>query len=90
MSAFATRLEQQKSRGSRFFIGDSLSAMDVYWATFSNMLIPLGPELMPMPSRVRAMFTTTEPTIVAAIKPILIEHRDFIFKNYLELPIDLS
>ena len=90
LTAFATRLEQQKSRGSRFFIGDSLSAIDVYWATFSNMLIPLAPELMPMPSRVRAMFTTTEPTIVAAIKPILIEHRDFIFKNYLELPIDLS
>ena len=90
LTAFANRLEQQKSRGSRFFIGDSLSAMDVYWATFSNMLIPLAPELMPMPARVRAMFTTTEPTIVAAIKPILIEHRDFIFKNYLELPVDLS
>ena len=24
------------------------------------------------------------------LKPILIEHRDFIFKNYLELPVDLS
>jgi glutathione S-transferase len=90
LTALATRLEQQKSRGSRFFVGDALSAMDVYWAAFSNMLVPLAPELMPMPSRVRAMFTATEPTIVAAIKPILIEHRDFIFKNYLELPVDLS
>ncbi|HZC45613.1 MAG TPA: hypothetical protein VE243_04000 [Candidatus Acidoferrum sp.] len=90
LTALATRLEHQKARGSRFFIGDSLSAMDVYWAAFSNMLQPLAPELMPMPSRVRAMFTKTEPTIVAAIKPILLEHRDFIFKNYLELPVDLS
>ena len=90
LTALAARLEHQKARGSRFFIGDSLSAMDVYWAAFSNMLQPLAPELMPMPSRVRAMFTKTEPTIVAAIKPILLEHRDFIFKNYLELPVDLS
>jgi hypothetical protein len=86
----AARLEQQKVGGSRFFIGDSLSAMDVYWAAFSNMLKPLPPELMPMHERMRAMFTTTDPTVVGALKPILIEHRDFIFKNYLELPIDLS
>jgi hypothetical protein len=43
-----------------------------------------------MPEMIREMFTTTEPRIVAATNPILIEHRDFIFKNYLELPIDLS
>ncbi|MGA8644570.1 hypothetical protein [Candidatus Binatus sp.] len=90
LTALAARLEQQKGRGSRFFIGDSLSAMDIYWAAFSNMLKPLPPKLMPMHERMRAMFTTTDPTVVAALKPILIEHRDFIFKNYLELPIDLS
>ncbi len=64
--------------------------MDVYWATFSNAMNPLAPELCPMPEMIRAMFTTTDPTIVAATKPILIEHRDFIYKNYLELPVDLS
>jgi glutathione S-transferase len=90
LTALAARLEQQKARGSRFFIGDSLTAMDIYWAAFSNMLKPLPPELMPMHERIRAMFTTTDPTVVAALKPILIEHRDFIFKNYLELPVDLS
>jgi len=90
LTALAARLEQQKARGSRFFIGDSLSALDVYWAAFSNAMRPLAPELCPMPEMIREMFTTTEPTIVAATKPILIEHRDFIFKNYLELPIDLS
>lgn len=90
LNALATRLEQQKSSGSRFFIGDSLSALDVYWAAFSNMLKPLAPELCPMHPRIREMFTTTDPTVVAALKPILIEHRDFIFTNYLELPVDLS
>jgi glutathione S-transferase len=90
LTALASRLEQQKGRGSRFFIADSLSAIDIYWAAFSNMLKPLPPELMPMHERMRAMFTTTDPTVVGALKPILIEHRDFIFKNYLEIPIDLS
>lgn len=90
LTTLAARLEQQKTRGSRFFIGDSLSAMDVYWATFSNMMKPLPPELCRMPGMVREMFTATEPAIVAALKPILIEHRDFIFENYLELPVDLS
>ena len=90
LNALTARLEQQKAHGSRFFIGDSLSAMDIYWAAFSNAMKPLAPELCPMPEMIRAMFTTTDPAIVAATTPILIEHRDFIFKNYLELPVDLS
>jgi glutathione S-transferase len=90
ITALADRLQEQKTRGSRFFIGDSLSAMDVHWAAFSNAMKPLAPELCPMHARIREAFTITEPTIVAATHPILIEHRDFIFKNYLELPVDLS
>jgi len=90
IEALAKRLQEQKARGSRFFIGDSLSAMDVYWAAFSNAMKPLAPELCPMLPMIREMFTTTEPSIVAATKTILIEHRDFIFKNYLELPVDLA
>jgi glutathione S-transferase len=90
LTALATRLEQQKARGSQFFIGNSLSALDVYWAAFSNAMKPLAPDLCPMPDMIREMFTTREPSIVAATAPILIEHRDFIFKNYLELPVDLS
>ena len=43
-----------------------------------------------MPRIIREMFTITEPQIVAATHPILLEHRDFIFGNYLELPVDLS
>jgi hypothetical protein len=90
LASLAKRLQEQKSRGSRFFIGDNLSAMDVYWAASSNAMKPMAPALCPMNERIRDAFTITEPTIVAAIHPILIEHRDFIFKNYLELTVDLS
>ncbi len=90
LTALAKRMEEQRTRGSRFFIGDTLSALDVYWAAFSNALKPLAQELCPMPRIIRELFTTTEPAIVAAMNPILFEHRDFIFRNYFELPVDLS
>ncbi len=90
LSVLAQRLSYQKTRGSRFFVGDRLLALDVYWAAFSNAMRPLEGELCPMPKRIREMFTITEPSIVAAAHPILFEHRDFIFQHYLELPVDLS
>ncbi|MFI5351897.1 MAG: hypothetical protein ACHQZS_02960 [Candidatus Binatales bacterium] len=90
LTALAARLEHQRARGSRFFIGDALSALDIYWAAFSNAMKPLEPELCPMPRIIRELFTVTEPAIVAATDPILLDHRDFIFSNYLELPVDLS
>jgi len=90
LTALSARLEQQRARGSRFFIGDTLSALDVYWAAFSNAMKPLDEQLCPMPRIIREMFTITETEIVAATHPILLEHRDFIFENYLELPVDLT
>ncbi len=90
LAALAARLERQRANASRFFIGHSLSAVDVYWAAFSNSMKPLASELCPMPDFLREMFTVSEPTVVAAMHPILFEHRDFIFSDYLELPVDLS
>ena len=84
-----TRLEQQRAKGSQFFIGNQLSALDIYWAAFAALVQPLSHEQCPMPSSFRKMYTNTDPTIQAAAKPILFEHRDFIYRNYLELPVDL-
>jgi hypothetical protein len=42
-----------------------------------------------MPAPFRKMYTNTDPIIQAAAEPILFEHRDFIYREYLELPIDL-
>lgn len=81
------RLERQKARGSRFFIGDRLSALDIYWATFATLIRPLPPELCPMASSFREMYTERNPAVVEATSPLLMEHRDFIYREYLELPI---
>jgi glutathione S-transferase len=83
------RLEQQRAQGSKFFIGDQLSALDIYWATFAALIQPLPQELCPMPQAFRTMYTNTDPVVQAAVTPLLLEHRDFAYHEYLELPIDL-
>jgi glutathione S-transferase len=84
-----TRLEQQRAKGSKFYIGNQLSALDIYSATFTALIQPLPHEQCPMPEPFRKMYTNTDPLVQAAAKPILFEHRDFIYREYLELPIDL-
>jgi glutathione S-transferase len=84
-----TRLEQQRMKGSRFFIGTQLSALDIYWATFAVLIKPLPPELCPIPEQLRTFFTNTDPTVAAAVTPLLMEHQDFIYREFLELPMDL-
>ncbi len=78
----------QKEKGSRYFIGEGLSALDIYWACFSNMLHPLPAELNPMDEQVRNSYQTQETQLLAATDPILLEHRDYIYKQYLQLPLD--
>lgn len=84
-----TRLEQQRAKGRTFFIGEHLSALDIYWAAFAAIVQPLPHELCPMPPLFRKLYTNTAPVIAAAVSPVLLEHRDFIYRTYLELPIDL-
>jgi hypothetical protein len=85
----ATRLEQQRAKGSKFFIGNQFSALDIYWATFAALIQPLPYELCPMPQSFRTLYTNTDPGVQVAVTPLLMEHRDFIYHEYLELPIDL-
>ncbi|HEV8712684.1 MAG TPA: hypothetical protein VGX03_07650 [Candidatus Binatia bacterium] len=83
------KLEQQRANGSRFFIGTQLSALDIYWAAFAALIQPLPHELCPMPQPFRKLYTNTDPVIQAAVHPLLMEHRDFVYREDLELPIDL-
>ncbi len=87
VGSLAAQLEQQKAEDSKFFIGNQLSALDIYWAAFAALVQPLPEELCPMASAFRAFYVTTEPVVVAALTPALLEHRDFIYQEYLELPI---
>ena len=89
LTAMAGQLESQRAKGSRFLVGDRLSALDIYWAAFAALLQPLPDELCPMPHGFRRLYTCTDPVVMQATTPQLIAHRDFIYHEYLELPVDL-
>jgi glutathione S-transferase len=89
LQSLARQLENQQGRGSRFLIGDQFSAVDIYWACFAALVRPLPDDLCPMPQGFRKMYTCDDPTVMSAVTPTLLEHRDFIYREYLELPVDL-
>jgi hypothetical protein len=85
----ARRLHSQRERGSRHLLGDALSIVDVYSATFMALCAPLPAEQCPMPEAMRAAFETMDDATASALDPILLDHRDFVYAEYLELPLSL-
>ncbi len=79
---FGSLLGAQLERGSRYFIGDCLSALDIYWAQFSSMVVTLPHDENPMNAGMRAVYEDVDPAIKEALDPALIEHRDYIFEHY--------
>jgi glutathione S-transferase len=82
------RLRIQRDHGLGYFVGDSLTAIDIYWACFSNLVKPLAPELCPMDESLPKYMEDVGPEIQAVFDPILLQHRDRIYKEYLKLPIE--
>lgn len=78
------RLEVQAARGSKYFIGEQLSALDIYWACFLGLLDPLPRELCPMGEW---PYSNPDAEVAAVLSARLRSHRDYIYENYLELPI---
>ena len=89
LAMLAARLKAQQQTGSRYYIGDSLTAVDVYSATFAAMFDPLPPEVCTMEASTRAAFSARDADIDAALDPILFAHRDMMYAQHLELPLSL-
>lgn len=82
-------LKAQKERGSDYIIGDSLTAVDFYWAAFSNLAAIQSAEECPLAPEIRERFERVAPEVTAAIDPILTEHRDQIMHSYFKIPMEL-
>jgi glutathione S-transferase len=85
----AAHLQAQRAAGSRYFVGESLSAVDVYSATFMAMFGPLPAGQCNMEAASRAAFESRDEVTAAALQPILFEHRDMMYERHLELPLSL-
>lgn len=83
------RLKEQKKAGSPYYMGDSLTAMDVYGATVTTMFGALPPGQCDMDAGTRAAFEIRDAQTEAALDPILFEHRDMMYAKHLELPLSL-
>ncbi len=89
LRALTAQLKSQAARGSHYFIGDALSALDIYWVAFANLVEPMPKEQCPMPEAYRPGFTASDPVVRAAMDPILFEHRDRIFRECFRDPMEL-
>jgi len=72
-----------------FTLGDSLTAADIYSATFAAMFRPLPGAQCAMEGSTRAAFEFCDAATLDALDPVLFEHRDAMYRDHLELPLAL-
>lgn len=87
VAALAARLDRQQAAGSDYLVGTVLSAADIYWTTFSNMVAPIPHEHCPMPESYRAWSDMTRQASKVEVPDSLIAHRDRILQDYLRPPM---
>ncbi len=52
------------------------------------MVRPLPPEVNPMPDWLWPLYSHCGELVDQAVEPILIEHRDRIYRHHIDLPLD--
>jgi glutathione S-transferase len=88
LALLARRLFAQREAGSPYLVGDALSVADLTWATFAVLVRPLPEAVCPMPAQTRAMYEAKHAAVEAALDPVLLAHRDFVYEKHLVLPLD--
>lgn len=90
-----SQLKKQESKGSSYLIGDSISALDIYWATMSMTVSPVSLEIMPATQQNQGMLKMFE--AVSSIPPIkdsvtqrIRQHQEYILTKYCETPAVLG
>ena len=87
MDMLSRRLERQKAAGRHYFVGDRLSAADIYWTCFSNLLAPMGEADCPMPQFYRDWSAQSLALIGSPVPDNLIEHREHMLRTWFRLPM---
>jgi glutathione S-transferase len=87
LDLLAARLAAQTAAGSSYLVGDRLSAADIYWTTFSNLLQPMAAELCAVPAFYRDCAADCAARLGRPVPEILIAHRDRILRQHFILPM---
>ena len=75
--------------GRPYLMGDALTALDIYWATFANLITPLPEADMPMRADMRVAYTCKDDAVLAALSPALRAHQRAVYEQHLQLPVEL-
>jgi glutathione S-transferase len=89
VAMFSRRLAAQRKAGSRYLVGDGLTAVDIYWSAMAALLSPLPDDVCAMPPPLRALYGEPGDRVSAALDPALLEHRDFVYREHMEFPLAL-
>ena len=89
------RLEAQEKQGSRYLVGDALTAVDIYWATMSMTVLPVPLEIMPKTKQNQGMLmffaaNSEIPEIANALTERIKDHQQYILTTYCETPAVLG
>ena len=89
LGALAARLRAQEAAGSGYYFGAGLTAADVYSAAFMALFDPLPEDQCAMNPATRGAFSLLDEPTRAALDPVLLAHRDRIYRDHLALPLAL-
>lgn len=89
LGELASALREQRAAGGSYYLGETLSAADVYSATCMAIFSPLPQAQCAMDPGIRAAFEHLDAETAAALDPVLLEHRDMMYARHLELPLSL-
>lgn len=88
MTMLTARLAEQAQRGTPYYLGEGLTALDIYSACFMAMIRPLPQDICPLDDAMRATYTEQDPLLVDAACALL-DHRDHMYEHHLERPMRL-
>lgn len=77
----------QRHKGSDYLIGDSLTAADIYWVFFSQLLDPLPAEISATPEPLLRSWRATAAAL-EVFNPVLTEQRDLTIQKHIDVPLD--
>ena len=89
LNMLSKQLKSQNIGGKRYFVGESISALDIYWAGMSHLIEPLPAKDCPMLEDFRPMYMNFDKNVAEAASAELMEHREFIYREHLGLPMDI-
>ena len=89
LGMFAARLKAQRAAGSDYYVGNSLTAADIYSATALALLRPLPQDVCAMDAGTREAFEMPDPATDEALDDVLLAHRAMVYERHLVLPLEL-